>query len=172
MALTPSLPYFPSVRQLPIFFIVRSPSQIPQKFQWSHPNTYIQIFRETLEASIIISVLVSLIQSIVSRDEDSERASSLGSSDLQNEANNEGRPESPTINGEDELGGEEDSEARPLIRHRPRPTTRDGTSSEQEAETSEDLSTSTSCSEAQKMQNLVKKLRLQVGSISALHVKE
>ena len=113
-----------------------------------------------------------MIQSIVSQDEDSERASSLGSSDLQNEVNNEGRPESPTINGEDELGGEEDSEARPLIRHRPRPTTRDGTSSEQEAETPEDLSTSTSCGEAQKMQNLVKKLRLQVGSISALHVKE
>ena len=110
---------------------------------------------------------MSLIQSIVSQDEDSERASSLGSSDLQNEANYEGRPESPTINGEDELGGEEDSEARPLIRHRPRPTTRDGrTSSEQQQSETidiEDFSTSASCNEAQKMQNLVKKLRLQVG---------
>ena len=111
---------------------------------------------------------MSLIQSIVTQDEDNERASSLGSSDLQNEANNEGRPESPTINGEDELGGEEDSEARPLIRHRPRPITRNGTSSEQQIETAEDFSTSLDCSEAQRMQNLVKKLRLQVGPVSAL----
>jgi len=114
---------------------------------------------------------VSLIQSIVTQDEDHERASSLGSSDLQNEANNEGRPESPTINGEDELGGEEDSEARPLIRHRPRPTTRDGTSSEQQVETAEDFSASLNRSEALKMQDLVKKLRLQVGAVFALPVE-
>lgn len=111
---------------------------------------------------------MSLIQSIVTQDEDHERASSLGSSDLQNEANDEGRPESPTINGEEELGGEEDSEARPLIRHRPRPTTRDGTTSGQQVETTEDFSTSLNRSEAQRMQNLVKKLRLQVGPASAL----
>ena len=111
---------------------------------------------------------MSLIQSIVTQDEDHERASSLGSSDLQNEANDEGRPESPTINGEDELGGEENSEERPLIRHRPRPTTRDGTTSGQQVETTEDFSTSLNRSEAQRMQSLVKKLRLQVGPASAL----
>lgn len=112
-----------------------------------------------------------MIQSIVNRDEDNERASSLGSSDLQNEANDEVRPGSPTINGEDELGGEDDSEARPLIRHRPRPITGDGTSSEQQAESAEDFSTSLDCSEAQKMQKLVKKLRLQVGPISAFPIE-
>jgi hypothetical protein len=108
-----------------------------------------------------------LIQSIVNQDEDNERASSLGSADLQSEANDEVRPESPTINVEDELGTEEDSEVRPLIRHRPRPITRDGTNSEQQAETAEGISTSLSCSDEQKMQNLVKKFRLQVGSVSA-----
>jgi len=111
------------------------------------------------------------MQSIVNQDdEDNAQTSSLGSSDLQNEENNEGRPESPTINGEDEPG-EEDSEARPLIQHRPRSTSRGGTSSEQQGETAENFSTPLSRSEVQKMQNLVKKLRLQVGSVFALRLE-
>lgn len=109
---------------------------------------------------------MSLIQSIVNQDEDNEQASSLGSSHIQNEANDEVRPESPTVNGEDEPGEEEDSEARPLIRHRPRPVSRGGTSPELLAEVTEDCPTS--LNEAQRRQKLVKKLRLQVGSISTL----
>lgn len=114
---------------------------------------------------------MSLIQSIVNEDEGDEQGSSLGSPDIQNEEDNEVRPESPTINGEDELGAEEDSEVRPLIRHRPRPITGAGSNSEQQAETAEGFPTSLSRSEAQNLQNLVKKLRLQVGTVSVLPVE-
>ena len=114
---------------------------------------------------------MSLIQSIVTQDEDNEQASSLGSSHAPDEANNQDRPESPIVNGEDEQGEEEDSEARPLIRHRSRPVSRGGTSPEPQAEAAEDCSTSLSSSDAQKMQRLVKKLQLQVGPISALRLE-
>lgn len=109
---------------------------------------------------------MSLIQSIVNQDEDNERPSSFGSSHVQNEANNEVRPESPTANGEDEPGEDDDSEARPLIRHRPRLVPRGVTSPEPQDEATRDCSTSHSCSEAQQKQKLVKKLRLQVGPIA------
>jgi len=110
---------------------------------------------------------VSLIQNIVNHDKDNERAraSTLSPTDLQNEADDEIGSDSPTVNGEDEPGEEEDSEARPLIRHRSRPTSRDGTSSGQQAE---GAGASLSDSEAKEMQKLVKKLRLQVSPISAL----
>ena len=116
---------------------------------------------------------MSLVQSIANQDEGNEQTSSLGSSHLQDEANNEVRPESPAVHGEDEPGEEEDSEARPLIRHRPRPISRDEISSEQQAEDAEHYSTSLGSSEAApQMQKLVKKLRLQVCWISSLRPEE
>jgi hypothetical protein len=111
---------------------------------------------------------VSLIQSIVNQDEDNERASSLGSSNLHIEESDDVRPGSPTLNGESEPG-EEDSEARPLIRHRSRSTSRGGTSSELRAE---NRSTTLSGSEAQKVQKVVRKLRLQVGATSTFGLEE
>jgi hypothetical protein len=111
---------------------------------------------------------VSLIRSIAEKDEGNGGASSFSSSDLQDEVNNETRPESPTVNGEGEPGEEEDSEVRPLIRHRSGSISRYRASSEQQVEDSQNCSTSLSASEAQKVQRLVKKLRLQVGSTSTL----